>query len=65
LDVAPTLLHLLDLSIPQRLKGKVMHDVFTPEFWENHPVRYQPQDDLTAGEQALIIDRLEALGYID
>ena len=65
LDVAPTLLHLLDLSIPRRLKGKVMHNVFTPEFLENHPVRYQPQDDLTAGEQSLIIDRLEALGYID
>jgi predicted AlkP superfamily phosphohydrolase/phosphomutase len=65
LDVVPTILHLLDLPLSRTLTGRVMRDVFTDEYWDSHPVRYQDQDELTQTEEALIMDRLEALGYVD
>ncbi len=64
-DVVPTILHILDLPLPQTLTGKVIRGIFTDEYWDSHPVRYQDQDELTQTEEALIMDRLEALGYID
>ncbi len=40
LDVAPTILHSLDLPIPEDLEGKVPEDLFEPAFMRSHPVRY-------------------------
>jgi predicted AlkP superfamily phosphohydrolase/phosphomutase len=65
LDVLPTVLYLLDLPLPRTLPGKVIQEVFTSEFRNDHPVHYQTDSDLTQAEEALLMDRLEALGYID
>ena len=65
LDVVPTVLYLLDLPLPRMLRGRVIRDIFTPEFWDNHPMCYQTESGITPTEEALLMDRLEALGYID
>jgi len=65
LDVLPTVLYLLDLALPRALPGKVMQEVTTSEFRNDHPIRYQTHGDLTQAEEALLMDRLEALGYLD
>jgi predicted AlkP superfamily phosphohydrolase/phosphomutase len=39
LDLAPTLMYLLDLPIPAEMRGRVMTEIFEPEWLAAHPVR--------------------------
>ncbi len=41
-DIAPTLLYLLGLPVPDDMDGRVLSDVMNKEFFETNPVRYQP-----------------------
>jgi predicted AlkP superfamily phosphohydrolase/phosphomutase len=72
LDVAPTVLHLLDTPIPRAMDGKPLLDAFEPEIAEK-PVVYEEDDrDLTGGaglelseeEEKAIRERLQGLGYV-
>jgi predicted AlkP superfamily phosphohydrolase/phosphomutase len=75
MDMAPTLLYLAGQPIPSDMDGRVLLDLFEPEFVAKHPVVYdQVQgDDQTPGngstysaeDAALIEERLKALGYIE
>ncbi len=72
-DVAPTILALFGLPVPESWPGRVLGGALTAEFLEEHPVRYRPdepqRDDLQAIVEedpaaADLIDKLQTLGYI-
>jgi predicted AlkP superfamily phosphohydrolase/phosphomutase len=71
IDLAPTILHLAGLPIPESMDGQVIDELFDPAFLETHPP--QPGPDLPAPDDALglspeedeaIADRLRGLGYL-
>jgi hypothetical protein len=71
LDVAPTVLHLLDLPVGADMDGKVMAQLFEPAWNDAHPVAtvasYGGFGDALAGEEGEMTDalreRLQSLGY--
>jgi predicted AlkP superfamily phosphohydrolase/phosphomutase len=72
-DMAPTLLHLLGLPVPDDMDGMVLLDALDPAFVATHPVRYvsagahltsDADDDYTDEETETVEGRLEALGYL-
>jgi predicted AlkP superfamily phosphohydrolase/phosphomutase len=76
IDLAPTILYLLDMAVPSDMDGKVLEELFDPSFFENHPVRYRKPHEgemdikiLDAGatreDKQEITDLLKGLGYID
>ena len=77
IDMAPTLLHLLGQKIDPDMDGRVLVDMFAPEFLTAHPVTVEgaastspppPEESsapYSAEEAAQVEERLKALGYID
>jgi len=74
IDLAPTFLHLLGVSVPTDMDGRVLVDAFRPEFRAEHPVQPGPASgtsgtDRSSGytdeESAKVEERLQALGYLD
>ncbi|MCP4423355.1 MAG: hypothetical protein GY803_02575 [Chloroflexi bacterium] len=74
MDIPAALLHLYDVPIPDDYDGRSLAELFTPEFLEKHPVRYQTaveyqaeQDDTSYSEEEAeeIVNHLRALGYLD
>jgi predicted AlkP superfamily phosphohydrolase/phosphomutase len=75
MDMAPTLLYLAGQKIPSDMDGRVLLDLFEPEFVAQHPVVYDEvgsQDQgagtgstYSAEDAALVEERLKALGYIE
>ncbi|MBM4285369.1 MAG: hypothetical protein FJ128_08975 [Deltaproteobacteria bacterium] len=72
-DVAPTLLHLLDLAVPVDMDGRVLMDILA-EDRRSRPVRYadvsgrkdiSPDSPFSDEEQEAIAGRLRALGYLE
>jgi predicted AlkP superfamily phosphohydrolase/phosphomutase len=72
-DLAPTILYLLDQEIPAEMDGKVLLELFTDEFRQNHPVVYAESDtseimkdqaNLTDQEKAQLESMLRSLGYV-
>ena len=77
-DVAPLLLHLLDLPVPDDMAGRVPVEILEPAELERRPPRHTAAttapvvpagaaDDLALDpeEQAGVMDRLRALGYVE
>jgi predicted AlkP superfamily phosphohydrolase/phosphomutase len=74
-DIAPMVIHLMGLPVPEDMDGKVPIGLFQPEYLKKHPIRYQPppEDDRMPGEgsayteeeAAKIEERLKGLGYIE
>ncbi len=70
LDMTPTLLHALGLSVPEGLDGQVLQQLFRPSFRQVH---YGPGGDETLSEQRefsaeeaeVIAQRLAGLGYLE
>jgi hypothetical protein len=72
-DIAPTILALLGVPVPDDMDGEVARDFFDPGFWKEFPIRYVPSyerpDALTvtaadaAGDER-ILEQLRTLGYI-
>ncbi|MFA6449481.1 MAG: alkaline phosphatase family protein [bacterium] len=69
-DIMPTILHCYGLPIPENLDGRVLTEIFTQEFMDSHPVRYEAagkqsngQARLDAEDAAAMTRRLEGLGY--
>jgi predicted AlkP superfamily phosphohydrolase/phosphomutase len=74
IDIAPTLLHLLDVPVPEDMDGKVLTSVFHPDFASAHAVRVgaasgtsgaDRPSGYTDEEAAKVEERLHALGYLE
>ena len=78
MDMAPTVLHLMGQKTPAGMDGRVLTDLFTPEFLAAHPVAVEgaaesshaaaeaaPATPYSEEEAAQVEERLKALGYID
>jgi len=74
IDLAPTILHLLGVSVPQDMDGRVLIGAFRPEFLAEHPVQSgaaagTSEDNRSSGytdeESAKVEERLQALGYLE
>jgi predicted AlkP superfamily phosphohydrolase/phosphomutase len=75
-DVAPTILYLMGLPIPEDMDGRPLLDALDPAFVDSQAPRYEkdgapaePPDDrngaFSAEEAQLIEARLQSLGYIE
>jgi predicted AlkP superfamily phosphohydrolase/phosphomutase len=75
-DLAPTLLHILGLPIPEDMDGRVLHEGFKAEFAATHSIATQahgasddeasPQERTYSDEEAVKVEeRLRGLGYIE
>jgi arylsulfatase A-like enzyme len=73
-DIAPTILYLQGLDIPNDWDGHVLTEIFEPEYVERHPVEHTemvaanappPSAELAARDVELIEARLRGLGYIE
>ena len=74
IDIAPTILHSLGVSVPEDMDGHVLVDAFRPEFLATHPIRSGAASGITGGdrptgyteeESAKVEERLQALGYVE
>jgi arylsulfatase A-like enzyme len=74
IDIAPTLLHLLGVSVPEDMDGHVLTEAFQASFLARNPVRSgvasgTSQTELQSGytdeESAKVEERLQALGYLE
>ncbi len=78
-DIAPTILHLLNLPVPSDMDGQVVTKILEPTHLEARPVRYsQPigywpteneavfsSEVMSEEDEEQIRDRLQALGYFE
>jgi predicted AlkP superfamily phosphohydrolase/phosphomutase len=72
IDLAPTILHLMGLPVPDNMDGTVLEQALTTAYMDAHPVRFvQVGGDHGDGEQPLSVEqaaeieeRLRALGYL-
>jgi predicted AlkP superfamily phosphohydrolase/phosphomutase len=72
IDLAPTILHLLDQPVPSNMDGRVLENNLSPDFLEARPVRFVQVEEgeatketaLSDEETAEIEERLRALGYL-
>jgi predicted AlkP superfamily phosphohydrolase/phosphomutase len=74
IDIAPTILHLLGVPVPEDMDGIVLVDAFRPEFLIQHPVTAgdasgtsgsDHPSGYTDEESAKVEERLQALGYLE
>lgn len=72
IDLAPTILHLLNSAVPEDVDGRVLQELFRPESEPaSRDIRYShPEGDAadrpySADEESAIADQLSALGYLD
>ncbi len=77
LDVAPLLLHSLEIPIPIDFEGRVPGELFEPGYLQSHPVRFgastQAGSDSSSEEApaidanvaAEVMQHLRALGYVE
>ncbi|MDQ4072577.1 MAG: alkaline phosphatase family protein [Actinomycetota bacterium] len=76
MDVAPALLYSLDLPIPEDLEGRLASEIFEPSFIEATPPRPgEPtlsldggpveQPEISAEEEAQLVEQLRVLGYLE
>lgn len=73
-DLTPTLLALLGIPVGEDMQGRVLTEVFEPEFLEQHPIRTIPSHDrgqkfraraTVSQEDHILKEKLRALGYIE
>lgn len=76
-DITPTILHALDLPIPDDLEGEVIENLFTEDFQAAHRAASEhapshgengntvPADLVDEEGEAQVLMRLKALGYIE
>ena len=70
LDIAPTILHLLGVPVPDDMDGRVLTELLKPEFRNSMQLQESVISDsidsgsMNADEEALIQQRLADLGYL-
>lgn len=72
LDLAPTILHYMDLEVPDHMDGRVLTELLTDDFNHGNPVRSRAgnsnriADDAayTEDEEEAVIAKLRDMGYV-
>lgn len=74
-DLAPTILHVLDISVPHDMDGRILTEIFESDYLAARPVKQaapvpptdsgESEDAYTAEEIEAIQTRLRALGYTE
>jgi hypothetical protein len=72
LDLAPTILHYMDLEVPDYMDGRVLTELLTDDFNHGNPVRSRAgnsnriADDAvyTEDEEEAVIAKLRDMGYV-
>lgn len=73
IDLAPTILHILGLEIPDDMDGVVLKELFDPEWFDSNPPRISSSIStgegknprkLTEEEEEKLKEELQGLGYI-
>lgn len=72
-DIAPTILHLSGLPVPDDMDGKVLLEAFQPDFTAQNPVKTAAAEsfaeagkqDFSDTENEAIAKRLRSLGYLE
>jgi predicted AlkP superfamily phosphohydrolase/phosphomutase len=74
-DLAPTILHIMGLPVPNGMDGRVLSELFTPAFQEGHPITFEEGESkeevefeervYSPEEEAHIEERLRGLGYLE
>ncbi len=75
IDIAPTVLYLMEAPIPEDMDGNVIAEAINPSYLNAHPISYSEVDKLiipvrqqteyTKSEEKQIEETLKSLGYID
>ncbi len=74
IDLAPTLLHLFGVAVPEDMDGRVLVEAFQPDFLAAHSVKAGAASGTSASdrssgyteeESAKVEERLQALGYLE
>ena len=71
-DLAPTILHMMSVPIPEHVDGRVLDELFLPDFepapvngqHRSHDEAYSLGEGLTEEEKQIVSERLRNLGYI-
>jgi predicted AlkP superfamily phosphohydrolase/phosphomutase len=73
-DVAPTILYLLGLPVPEEMDGRILQPAIEEQYWQLHPpvclpvdTGYKPrsEEDYSPEEKKKIWEKLKGMGYID
>ncbi len=72
-DIAPTVLHLMNCSVPDDMDGKVLEDIFVRDFMTMHPLKKASSQkvdksnimDFSDEEAKKLEERLKNLGYME
>jgi len=75
IDIAPTVLYLMNLAIPEDMDGKVLGDAIDPGYWGKYPPRFcrtavdGPEEEtesvLSEDEADQVRRNLQGLGYLE
>ena len=73
IDLAPTILHLMGLPVPDDMDGRVLTESLKEEYLARHPVVYRKPDDADETAEPVYSDedarkveeRLRSLGYLE
>jgi predicted AlkP superfamily phosphohydrolase/phosphomutase len=78
IDVAPTVLHLMEMPVPSDMDGRVIEACFSSQWLQDHPPQiveaeessqvsepHNPSDGLTAKEEESLLRMLKDLGYVE
>ena len=73
-DLAPTIVHMSGMPVPEDMEGKILLDCFTDEFRASHEPSFEKQDSgsmaagdgggYSQGEEEEIRKTLQGLGYL-